>query len=240
MTDTSDVAPSESIHTDGRAKSRLAKRYAAERRFKYLGLGAVLLACVFLVLLMSTIVGKGIPAFTYHYVTLPLDLTGDNINAEDPRRSNFGAIIRDAVDEKLPFVSGRSNRRVSRGLVSGSADVLLSRQAADDPSLVGVQREIALPLSDTMDLYLKGLVVKTEEMEALGEAGPTGTEGDIQVLTTANSFTPVLQQVKSDLLAEARQIGRETTDRPAGRGKAGLGRRRPDQSARKRHYRCNE
>ena len=210
MTDTvSGNIATESIHTDAKAKSRLAKRYAAERRFKYLGLGAVLLACMFLVLLMSTIVGKGISAFTYHYLTLPLELSGSEINQEVPRKSNFGAIIRKAVDGKLPFVSGRSNKRISRGLVSGSADVLLSRQVADDASLIGATRDIGLPVSDTLDLYLKGLIVDSRDIPARGEAGPTGTEGDIQILTSSNSFTPILQGVKENLALEARGMGQE-------------------------------
>jgi phosphate transport system permease protein len=211
MTDTTfkRAAAEPSIHTNERARSRLAKRYASERRFKYIGLGAVLLACAFLVLLLSTVVGKGISAFTYHYLSLPLALSGDDINADNPRRSNFGAIIRRSMDDALPFVEGRRAKRVSRGLVSGSSDVLLSRNAAKDPDFVGQTRTIGLPVSDTIDLYLKGIVLKKSAVATAGEAGPTGTTGDIQILTTSNSFAPVLQRIKDDLAAQADILDRQ-------------------------------
>ena len=51
-----------SIHTDDAAKARLKARYAAEMRFKWLGAGAVALAALFLVLLLSTVVTQAIPA----------------------------------------------------------------------------------------------------------------------------------------------------------------------------------
>ncbi len=184
-------AGASSVHTDEQARARLARRYASERRFKYLGLGAVLLACFFLVLLLSTVVGKGLSAFTYHYVTLPLDLTGEDINTADPRKSDFGAIIRRAVDGALPFAEGRSQRRAARGLLSGSSDVLLSREAESDPGFVGERRDVALPVSDTVDLYLKGLVVSRSDVPATGELVPSGTTGDIEL---AGAFGPVLQR----------------------------------------------
>jgi phosphate transport system permease protein len=204
------VAVEPSVHTSDEAHRRLARRYASERRFRYLGLGAVLVACAFLVLLLSTVVGKGISAFTYHYVTLPLDLTGDNINAENPRRSNFSAIIRSAVDGALPFVEGRTPKRAARGLLSGSSDVLLSRAAADDADFVGQSRSVGLPLSDTVDLYLKGLVAPKSRVATAGEAIPSGTSDDIQISAPSGSFASVLQRAKEALVAQADTLDRQT------------------------------
>ncbi len=205
MTDMQSDAPAveRSVHTGSAAQARLSRRYAAERRFRYLGLGAVLLACSFLVLLLSTVVGKGVSAFTYHYMTLPLELTGDDINTEVPRRSNFGAIIRRAMDDALPFVDGRRPKRTARALVSGSADVLVSRQVNEDPDLIGGTRQVALPVSDTMDLYLKGLIVAARSEIAAGEARPTDTIGEIEILTASNSFALLLRRVREGLADQA-------------------------------------
>jgi phosphate transport system permease protein len=41
----------------------LKRRYAAERRFRMLGLGAVILGPLFVVLLFADIIGKGYTAF---------------------------------------------------------------------------------------------------------------------------------------------------------------------------------
>ena len=64
------------IHRTDAARKRLARRYAAEARFKALGLAAVLSAMIALVLLLSTIVTQAIPAFTMNYATLAGDAFG--------------------------------------------------------------------------------------------------------------------------------------------------------------------
>src|SRR3546814_11311346 len=69
-------------------QSRIARRYAAERRFKALGLGAVLLSGLLLAFLLFVLVGNGARGFTYTHVAVPLDfkappLTGDASRLDD-------------------------------------------------------------------------------------------------------------------------------------------------------------
>jgi phosphate transport system permease protein len=45
-----------------------AQRYASERRFKALGLAAILITAAFLAFLLTDIVSKAIPAFTTNAV----------------------------------------------------------------------------------------------------------------------------------------------------------------------------
>ncbi len=170
-----------SIHTSGDARKRLARRYAAERRFRRLGLGAVLLAMGFLLLLLSTVVGKAIPAFTYTYAVLPLDLAGDKINHDDPLRSNFDAIVKAAIAEALPFAAGRKQRRAARGLISSGAAVILRDMVADDRALIGAPRAIGLPVSDTLDLYFKQLTAPRRSREPQGSATPSATSDKIHI-----------------------------------------------------------
>jgi phosphate ABC transporter permease protein PstC len=63
------------LHTSDAARRRLKARYAAEFRFKLYGILAVATAGLFLVVLLSTIVGQAIPAFVSHQVTIPVDLS---------------------------------------------------------------------------------------------------------------------------------------------------------------------
>jgi len=170
-----------SVHTSGDARKRLARRYAAERRFRRAGLSAVLLAIGFLLALLSTVVGKAIPAFTYTYAALPLDLAGDRIKQDDPARSNFDAIVKAAIAEALPFVSGRKERRAARGLLSSGAAVILRDVVADDPALVGATRTIGLPVSDILDLYFKGLTAATTAHQPQGSVTPSETSGTIRL-----------------------------------------------------------
>src|SRR5687767_11515947 len=103
--------PGYAAHTSDAAKKRLAKRYAAERRFRALGFAAVMSAMAALVILLATIFIEGIPAFTQHFALLPVDLTGEDINTEDVGKSSFGALTNRAIDAALPFAEGRSERR---------------------------------------------------------------------------------------------------------------------------------
>ncbi|MHA1189216.1 MAG: phosphate ABC transporter permease PstA [Alphaproteobacteria bacterium] len=191
------------------AHKRLKRRYRAEWRFRTIGIGAVLLALAVLALLLFTIVRQGWPAFTYHYVTLKLDLSAGRIDAQDLRQGEYRGIIRDAVDGALPFVSGRTDRRASRGLVSESAEILLRERVAGDVSLIGQNRDIQLPVSDTADLYLKNLVTTRTSLNAQSAATPTGTAGSIQVLANSNAFAPIVTDLKESLGANAGRLERE-------------------------------
>ena len=95
------------IHRTEEARRRLARRYATERRFKTLGLAAVLSAMLALALLLSTIVTQAIPAFTMNYATLPVTLSGEHIDSADLGKSDFDAVVNDAIDAALPFAEGR-------------------------------------------------------------------------------------------------------------------------------------
>ena len=202
-------AASIAIHTSDEARKRLAKRYGAERRFKAYGLIAVLVAAGFLVLLLSTVVGQGIQAFTVHELTLPLNLTNEKVdpqNTGDPEvigKANYRGIIRDSLKEMFPHVKSRGDRKVLYGIVSSGSGVLLQRAVKADPSMVGTKSDIPILMSDTADLYLKGLVTRSDTVESRGIASPLGTEGDIKILSTANDFAAILAEIKGLLAKQA-------------------------------------
>src|ERR1041384_27388 len=54
-------------------QTRIRKRYAAERRFRLLGLGAVSLSVAFLAFLLITMMGNGLRGFTQTEIALPID-----------------------------------------------------------------------------------------------------------------------------------------------------------------------
>ena len=73
---------------DTRRKKMQARRAVVEKRFKYTGLGAILLAVAFLMVLLSTVIGKAIPAFTHYYLNIPLDFSG-HVNAAAPQEGDY-------------------------------------------------------------------------------------------------------------------------------------------------------
>jgi phosphate transport system permease protein len=169
------------VHRSNAARQRLARRYASERRFRMLGLAAVLTAMGALVLLLATVFIQGIPAFTQFNAALPLDLSAANLDPADVAKSNFRAITTKALDTAMPFAQSRAEKRVARSLLSQGADVLVREAVLADPSLVGATRSIALPVSDTVDLYLKGMVTDRDDLPVSGAAQPSGQSGEITV-----------------------------------------------------------
>ncbi len=143
---------------DEARKKRTAKRYAAEKRFEYIGLGAVLSAGLFLVILLWTIVGNALPALTYNYLKVPIDLTSEKLTEENAATFDYRKIVRNGIYEAVPGVKGRKDRKKLRGLVSSGAAIELRSEVSANPQWIGTKQEIYLPLSDTADLYLKNLM----------------------------------------------------------------------------------
>lgn len=212
------------VHTTDDARNRLAKRYGAERRFRLIGLSAVLLAGLFLVLLLSTVVTQGLSAFTYHYVTLPFDLskvkTEQLADLESSRAVNFDGIVKQTLKETFPQVSGRRDKRALKGLLSAGASIDLRKQALENPDLAGKSHQLALPLSDYADLYMKGLVTETQSVETRGTVSPVGKTGRVEILSTANDFNVILTEVKQLLGDNARKIRKEIEGKKASLAKA--------------------
>ncbi|MBA5779215.1 phosphate ABC transporter permease PstA [Stappia sp. F7233] len=203
------AAPSGDLHTSAEARRRLAKRYSAEARFKYYGLAAVLAAALFLVLLLSTIVSQGLPAFTHSYVSLPIDLSAEKVDPNDPGAADYNAIIRDGLKAEAPFAGDRRNRKVLYSLVSSGANIILRNEVLDASDMLGTSQARPVPLSDFADLYVKGLITDTATTDGQGAASPVGTEGSVRILSTSSDFQAILAEVKADLAARANALSRD-------------------------------
>ncbi|KFB08867.1 phosphate ABC transporter permease PstA [Nitratireductor basaltis] len=196
MTDTTPTeAGSTSLHTNDAAKARLKARYAAERRFKWMGAGAVALSGLFLVILLSTIVTQALPAFRMNYVTLPLDLSAEQVDMENLSATNFSGIVNDAIMGQFPSVEGRQEQRALRGLVSTGAPTLLRKALESGEVEAGDTRQVALPLDDFSDLYLKGLVAKDGGREALAAAPQiVATDGAAEITFSDRSVVELARE----------------------------------------------
>ena len=63
---------------------RIRKRYAAERRFRLVGLGAVLLSAGFLAFLLITMMANGLRGFTQTEVRLDVDFRAQRCSSIPP------------------------------------------------------------------------------------------------------------------------------------------------------------
>jgi phosphate transport system permease protein len=134
----------------------LARRYRSERRFRALGLGAIVLSLCFLSLLFVSIIGKGYTAFLQTHVRLDIELDAESLNADNLARADYQGLVRNAVRDMFPEVTGRRERRALNSLVSTGAAFQLRDTVMNDPTLVGRTISLWVPADDDFDMLAKG------------------------------------------------------------------------------------
>jgi len=145
-----------------RVREGLKRRYAAERRFRLLGLAAVVMGLLFVALLFADIVIKGHTAFLQTYIQLPIHFDAEVIDPtgeRDPKtlkRANYRTLWRDALREAFPSVSGRQDLRQLYGILSIGVSEQLRDMVQSDPDLIGTTQPVWLLADDDVDMLIKG------------------------------------------------------------------------------------
>ncbi|HRK95184.1 MAG TPA: phosphate ABC transporter permease PstA [Rhodospirillales bacterium] len=144
--------------------ARLKKRYAAERRFRLYGLLAIVFAGLSLAILLFTVISTGIPAFTQTMIRLPVTIYPQLVDPDGTRdpetlsRADYQKVIRDALDDLFPDVTGRGQRRELFAMLSPGGAYDLRDQVMANPGLIGTRIEMLVPLSDDFDQFAKGAI----------------------------------------------------------------------------------
>ena len=148
-----------------RQAQRLKKRYRKERHFRAFGMSAVLLATGILAFLMTSIVYTSIPAFTHHNLALDVmiiaeevDILRDDQGLVTNVDANWLGFVRTALRDSFPEVTSRRDKRDLYKLLSIGAPDAVRDAVQADPNLIGQTIQVRLPLSDDIDLVMKGLI----------------------------------------------------------------------------------
>lgn len=140
----------------------LKRRYAAERRFRLMGAGAIVLGLLFVVLLFGNIISNGYSAFTQTFVALEIHFDPQVISPDGDRspealqRANYAGLVKASLREAFPDVTGRRDKRKLYGLVSSGAAFELQRMVQADPTLIGTTQTLWLVADDDVDMLIKG------------------------------------------------------------------------------------
>ncbi len=157
-----DPAPAmTSYHLSEKAGRRLRRRYARERGFKVLSLGALGLTALFLVILLGSVVLSGWSGFITTKMRLDVTYSESHVDAGDPSSGNIRMVVLDALRERFPDVSDRRGLRALLGIVSNRGFLDVGREVAGDPALVGRTVEFWLPVSSDIDMLNKGYIDRT-------------------------------------------------------------------------------
>ena len=203
------------------SEARLRKRYRSERRFQIFGALAIGIAAAVLLILLGRIVTEALPAFSQNYIDLQVELPREEIDpdgTDDPAvlaRARYGTLINNALYERFPNVSGRTDRRALRALVSSEASETLRADVLADPSIIGTTHSVWVKSSADVDVYRKGLMSDFSRQETNGIASIIEVDGTTRVLSTSNDFAEILDSIKQELgdLAEGLQIRVTRLDR---------------------------
>ncbi|MHC9417402.1 phosphate ABC transporter permease PstA [Sphingomonas citri] len=155
--------------TDWRTASmqrRVRQRYAAERRFRWLGLAAVVASAAFLLFLLASMLARGAGGFVETRIALPLDLARARLDVtpaqlRGPRAdlALAGAGLERAVDTAaetaFPRVGGAA-------LLSDAAWLRVREAVKRDPGLLGRRATIDVPVASRLDIAFKGGGTRTD------------------------------------------------------------------------------
>lgn len=145
----------------------LAKRRAAEKRFRLYGLMSIALGIIFLLILFTTIVGKAYTAFQQTYVALDVKFDSSLLDPENKRdeavlaQADYSALIKQSLAALFPEVEGRLQKRALNGLVSSAAAYQLQHMLQDKPNLMNKTVKVWLPASADVDMFMKGRIDRT-------------------------------------------------------------------------------
>jgi phosphate transport system permease protein len=216
---TPDAAQAASQEIAAVVRRGLARRYARERRFRYYGLGAVVLGLGFLVLLFGTILGKGYTAFLQTYVQIEVELDPaviDPVGRREPAalsRADYGGLVKRALRERFPEVGGRGDRRKLYGMVSSGAAFDLRARVLADPGLIGRRLTVWVPADDDVDMLVKGHIDRALPeserrvddrqlgwVDAWRAAGQLETRFNRALFTAGDSREPELAGIRGALM----------------------------------------
>jgi phosphate transport system permease protein len=198
------------------AQVRVRRRYAAERRFQWLCLGALAVAGIFLVILLISIVSRGYSAFVTTELELSITFSPDLIDAADPSAGNYRMIVAQALQERFPAIDGTSDLRKALGLVSNGAYLDLKQMVTDDPSLIGTTEPVTIPVASDVDMYVKGYLSGDVDegarrlddrqlgwIDALDAEGAVTTVPNWEFFTHGDSREPELAGIGGALVGSA-------------------------------------
>jgi phosphate transport system permease protein len=162
----------------------LAKRRAADRRFKIYGASAIAISFIFLAALLFNIIGHGYTAFIKTEIKIPV-----NFEAEKVTNGDYRILVKESLKQLFPEAASREDLKKLGEILSNDAEYELKRALDKNPDYKGHTVEVWLPASSNVDMLIKGKTSSDvpESMRQLNDL----QIGWVQKLQAANSVKKV-------------------------------------------------
>jgi phosphate transport system permease protein len=156
--------------THEKVKAGLARRRAAEVRFRLYGLASIAAGLCFLFIMFGSIISHAGAAFQQTFIALDVRFD-EEVLAPDGRwdddallAADYGALLKQSLAALFPDETlDRQQKRALSALLSTGAGYELRQALAAEPELFGKTRRLWLPAGDDVDLYAKGQVDRSLE-----------------------------------------------------------------------------
>jgi len=166
MSDTAPTPPPAPVMDSGRAstrspafEARLKKRYAKEKRFRLMGMSAVIFSVAVLVFLLATMTINGIGGFQRAELKIPVDFASAQLPVGQPALEQTGA-LQSLQAAGLPELIAMSAQEALGEDAASELNTDAWRVAADkiiaDPGLLQSDTELWLPASSGLAAGLEG------------------------------------------------------------------------------------
>ena len=145
-----------------------AKRLRAEKRFQLYGKIALGLAVVMLLILLGSILSRGITGFVRTEIQLPFAFEVGELPIKNAGElaglsgTAFVPAIQESLRSKFPDVQERADRRKLYDLMSEGAGLDLKDLLQTYPHMLTGKHEIWLPASSDVDLHVKAIARKLD------------------------------------------------------------------------------
>ena len=185
---------STALSTTDKVTLSLKKRHQKERRFKSFGLFSVLFGFMLVVILISDITSKALPAFHQHWVKLDVNYNSNWLNVDTSstqkllskqmQTANYRKVLKQSIYQMFAQPSaqklGRKDKRQLSKLFSTNAEFTIKDVLIASPEHINRQINVWVRLDDDVDSYLK-------EGFLAGEAGLRISKQQAQWLTQLTS-----------------------------------------------------
>jgi phosphate transport system permease protein len=147
------------------ARKRLRRRYAADRRLQAYGITAIAFAIGLLGVLLASLITTGYLAFFQTKVALELYIDPAKVDAQDPAKGNFRAIVREAMTSQFPQAATDKQKTELTKILTSDAAYIVRDYVVSHPQVIGQRITLPIAVSDPFDQLYKGVIPR--EVEAL-------------------------------------------------------------------------
>ncbi len=197
----------------------LVRRRRKEMAFRAVGVLATAVGVLFLGVFFATLIAEGTSAFRQTFMQLEVELSEDVIapgGELDLVYADFDGIVRTALRDQFPEVSGRSDRRELYRIVSAGAGYQLRDMVAADPEIIGSTQIVWVPAASNVDMLVKGNIdAELDEslrpisdkqvawVNTLQEAGKLERRFNKALFTNGDSREPELAGIRGAVMGSA-------------------------------------